>query len=870
MLSVNNILLRSPLIGLLITLHMILHSQSYTQGEERATIELNSEVTVHNGTSVSPGSSSLTINSPAVAVGGVLVAQITVADNFRSRDIICTPPGWVSLFRNDFEGKVVQQIFYYIAESGQPAQSYTWHFKSNASACGSNGAVLSGIGATGGLLYYTGVDPLDPIDAVAGSVAQSSGTTATAPSVITTENGAEVIRFFSAFKDLTFTTTDSRIYTLGSSNNSAERTAAAYHAQQSTAGITPAFSATLSSSAEWVSATVALRPGPIPIKLAFQVQPAHTEAGDIISPPIEVSVLDDNNSLVTDFNGQISIALASNPGNGELSGTLRKNAERGVVIFDDLSINAPGEGYTLQATVSTFTTATSNPFNIITSSTGPPPAPVLLEPADGSSALNTTVHFLWKGVERADSYRIQVYREKSKDPVYDAGTTDTSYTVSGLEHTTTYSWRVNAINSGGSGSWSPQWSFTTAPFASHSISLREGWNMISSYIDPDNKSIPDLFKDIKDNVAIVKDGLGNLYIPEYNINDIGSWKYPNGYLVYIISHQDNLLLNGRALSPESTPISLMEGWNLVSYLGQASSNAISEFESIENDLIIVKNGDGDVYIPAGVIGSDPINTIGSLTPGEGYQVYINADADLIYKGGNTPVAKLADTFSAIHTSGPTAAVYPSVQPTDNNTILIIDVPDVQDGDEIGVWNESGSLIGSGFVQKGLAIITVWGAQSSSHGAAPGAMPDDRMRITLWNYERGGEFDLPVVSVYDIIQSTHIGNELTYVPDAVWHIETEYIPEVAAGFVLFQNYPNPFNPATVIGYRLIVNGYVTLTVYDILGREVVTLVDEEQSPGIYEVEFNVGAYRRFVPASSVYFYHLKAGNYTATKKMIVLK
>jgi aryl-phospho-beta-D-glucosidase BglC (GH1 family) len=90
------------------------------------------------------------------------------------------------------------------------------------------------------------------------------------------------------------------------------------------------------------------------------------------------------------------------------------------------------------------------------------------------------------------------------------------------------------------------------------------------------------------------------------------------------------------------------------------------------------------------------------------------------------------------------------------------------------------------------------------------------------------------------------------------------------YFLEQNFPNPFNPVTVIGYRLSVNSYVILKIYDIFGREVVTLVDEEQSAGFYEVEFNIGAYRRFVTASGVYFYQLKAGEYTATKKMIVLK
>ena len=89
------------------------------------------------------------------------------------------------------------------------------------------------------------------------------------------------------------------------------------------------------------------------------------------------------------------------------------------------------------------------------------------------------------------------------------------------------------------------------------------------------------------------------------------------------------------------------------------------------------------------------------------------------------------------------------------------------------------------------------------------------------------------------------------------------------FALYQNYPNPFNPGTVISYQLPVNGKVTLKVYDILGREITTLVNEEKPKGNYEVEFNGAKY-----ASGVYFYQLSAtggvGSYMETKKMILLK
>jgi sugar lactone lactonase YvrE len=85
------------------------------------------------------------------------------------------------------------------------------------------------------------------------------------------------------------------------------------------------------------------------------------------------------------------------------------------------------------------------------------------------------------------------------------------------------------------------------------------------------------------------------------------------------------------------------------------------------------------------------------------------------------------------------------------------------------------------------------------------------------------------------------------------------------FNLFQNYPNPFNPSTKIIWQLPVGGNATLKVYNILGREVATLVNEYKPAGNYETEFNAAA----LP-SGVYFYQLKAGEYINTKKMILLR
>ncbi|MDA3860088.1 MAG: T9SS type A sorting domain-containing protein [Melioribacteraceae bacterium] len=90
------------------------------------------------------------------------------------------------------------------------------------------------------------------------------------------------------------------------------------------------------------------------------------------------------------------------------------------------------------------------------------------------------------------------------------------------------------------------------------------------------------------------------------------------------------------------------------------------------------------------------------------------------------------------------------------------------------------------------------------------------------------------------------------------------------FVLNQNYPNPFNPSTTIKYSipLIVNGksqLVTLKIYDILGREVATLVNKEQQPGNYEVVFNAKKL-----SSGTYFYRLSSSDFSKTIKIILLK
>ena len=103
------------------------------------------------------------------------------------------------------------------------------------------------------------------------------------------------------------------------------------------------------------------------------------------------------------------------------------------------------------------------------------------------------------------------------------------------------------------------------------------------------------------------------------------------------------------------------------------------------------------------------------------------------------------------------------------------------------------------------------------------------------------------------------------------------------FVLFQNYPNPFNPATKIKFQIASNvksetsnnnphltksgqgGFITLKIYDVIGREISTLINQQLQPGTYEVTFDGGKY-----SSGVYFYKIETEGYTEVKRMVLLK
>lgn len=114
---------------------------------------------------------------------------------------------------------------------------------------------------------------------------------------------------------------------------------------------------------------------------------------------------------------------------------------------------------------------------------------------------------------------------------------------------------------------------------------------------------------------------------------------------------------------------------------------------------------------------------------------------------------------------------------------------------------------------------------------------------------------------------HLGKVVPYIEilEEVTSVNEE--DELPKEFTLNQNYPNPFNPSTSISYQLSMGGFVSLKVYDTIGKEVVTLVNEFQDAGKHSIQLKAN---QFGMTSGIYFYRLTAGAYSSTKKMLLLK
>jgi len=177
--------------------------------------------------------------------------------------------------------------------------------------------------------------------------------------------------------------------------------------------------------------------------------------------------------------------------------------------------------------------------------------------------------------------------------------------------------------------------------STQTISVSQGWNLVALNVQPDDPSLDAIFGDHLEQIYMVKEEAGKIYVPAENIDQITAWETDESYLIYAQAGFD-LALSGTSLNPASLPIALEEGWNFIPYLPtvpQATDQALSP---IQESLVRVENQEGYWYEPeeSGV-------TLDSLRPGEGYKLYAERSDTLFYSSPRDAITvnTLADALS---------------------------------------------------------------------------------------------------------------------------------------------------------------------------------------------------------------------------------
>ena len=188
--------------------------------------------------------------------------------------------------------------------------------------------------------------------------------------------------------------------------------------------------------------------------------------------------------------------------------------------------------------------------------------------------------------------------------------------------------------------------------------------------------------------------------------------------------------------------------------------------------------------------------------------------------------------------------------------------------ETGYSGNSGSPIGTLWASSSTAEAEIGDFTSflNMHGGNPQSLINDT--ISLYLEEYGRYFDLVFLS----FSGGNSGGGFSYTREEVFpnHLGFSNSINTPQTFRLHQNYPNPFNPVTSLRYDLPEDGLVNITIYDMMGRIVKTLVNSSQTAGFKSVQWNATNDTNEPVSAGFYLYTIQAGEFRQTKKMVLLK
>jgi len=391
------------------------------------------------------------------------------------------------------------------------------------------------------------------------------------------------------------------------------------------------------------------------------------------------------------------------------------------------------------------------------------------------------------------------------------------------------------------------------------LTLARGWNTVSINITPAPamwvagaqgadvvRMLAGLRIDANNHrVSIMKDDMGNFYLPQFGFNNIAYWNLADGYQIKV-TEDCTIDYTGMAINP-ATAVPLAEGWNTVAYLPNyllsADAPNMPVVASIANHLLVAKDDMGHFMLPA-----FQFSNMAAWAPGKGYQVKVDAACNLTYPAQQQGRDATVEPIVANHWTAPAST-------GSSMSILLTDL-NATDGSQISAVSKSGAIVGVGTVQAGRCGLPVWGDDKTTE-VVDGLTDGETFSLTLWNAETGIESAMSAKMV--------LGSGLTFKVDDIAVAKAIVIETLPTNFYLGKNFPNPFNSTTKFAFGLPEAGQVSVKVFDLAGRTIATLVDGNLTAGNHIAVWTADA----APAG-LYLVKMQAGSFSDTRKVTLLK
>ena len=433
-------------------------------------------------------------------------------------------------------------------------------------------------------------------------------------------------------------------------------------------------------------------------------------------------------------------------------------------------------------------------------------------------------------------------------------------------------YNANPVDVDGSLDWSADGITTLSLEVSfnriQNIDFTRGWNLISLNILPGNEyfdededrgpNVERMLAGLADgegghHLILIKNDRGRFYHPETGFSNIPYWDFQKGYSAKV---DQDIRGTWEGLPIEDQePIPMRGGWNIIPYFPDYELSARSPdfhvLSPIIDHVILAKNSRGRFMSPGARFSNMP-NWYASQAykvkvdePIEGFQYPVEPDQDA--QIGSVTIERTEHYTEPIFTDA-------------NMSVLITEIAgyDFKSDDQVAAYSTSGVIVGVSFVDdEGRCGLAVWGDDPTTENV-DGLINREAFELRLWNSENQTEVNLVPAAIWE-------GNGLNYESEGFMMLKTALAPEIPDNFYLSDAYPNPFNSQTRITYGMPVEGKVSIKLYDLSGRYIVSLVNEQKTAGSHLVLIDAENL-----VSGVYVVRMESQNYRASKKVILVK